>query len=132
MSLIDANLYPQAAVMIHNGEEITEERQEEIKAIFLEGMIRFLDIYSQTEIGEGIQIDIMKVALHINTPQFINDDMYLIHSIDDVFSLLENLAISGLPIWRFLKLNEYQSRLFETGYNQLLISLKEELAKKKT
>lgn len=124
MSLIDENLFPQAAVMIHDGVEISGERQAEIKAIFIEGLVRFLGIYAETEIGEGIQIDITKVALHVNSARFENDDLYCINSIDDVYRLLEQLTIAGLPIWRFLRLTNYQKRIFESGYSELLASSK--------
>lgn len=123
MSLIDANWCPQAAEML-NGKKISEKKKAELKAIFLEGLIRFLDIYAQTEIGEGIEIDITKVALHINSAVFENDDLYALSSIDDVYGLCESLTIAGLPIWRFLRLTDYQSRIFESGYNDLLISAK--------
>ena len=125
MSLLDANWCPEAAVMLHDGKEISDKKKAELKALFLEGLIRFLDIYSQTEIGgEDIKIDITKVALHINSAQFENDDLYAISTIDDVYRLCESLTIAGLPLWRFLRLSDYQSRIFESGYNELLISAK--------
>lgn len=124
MSLIEANWCPQATVILHNGKTISNKKKAELKAIFLEGLIRFLEIYVQTEIGEGIEIDITKVALHINSAQFENDDLYSIKSIDDVYQLLETLTISGLPIWRFLQLSKYQNKIFESGYDELLISAK--------
>lgn len=124
MSLIDENLFPQAAVMLHDGVEISDERKAEIKATFIEGLVRFLGIYAETEIGEGIQIDITKVALHVNSARFENDDLYCIESIDDVYRLLEQLTIAGLPIWRFLRLTDYQKRIFESGYSELLVSAK--------
>ena len=131
MSLIDANWAPQVTVMLHDGKEISNEKNAELKALFIEGLIRFLDIYAQTEIGEGIQIDMTKIALHINSPSFENDDLYAIHSIEDVFKFCETLAIAGLPLWRFLRLSKYQSRIFESGYHELLISLKKKTAEEK-
>lgn len=131
MSLLDANWCPQAAVMLNNGKEITDEKKAELKATFLEGLIRFLDIYAQTEIGEGIQIDIMKVALHINSARFENDDLYDMESIDDVYKLCEELTISGLPIWRFLRLSEYQNKVLESGYSEILVSAKRKAAKER-
>lgn len=132
MSLLDANWCPEAAVMLHDGKKISDEKKAELKALFLEGLIRFLDIYSQTEIGEeDIKIDITKVALHINSAQFENDDLYAISTIDDVYSLCESLAIAGLPLWRFLRLSDYQSRIFESGYNEILISAKMRAAEKR-
>lgn len=123
MLLIEANWCPEAAEVIHD-RKISNKRKSELKGIFLEGLINFLDIYAQTEIGGEIELDIMKIALHINSAQFENDDLYAINSIDDVYRLLETLTIMGLPVWRFLKLSEYQKQIFEFGYNELLLSAK--------
>lgn len=131
MSLTEANWCPEAATMLHNGEKLTDKRKAELKALFLEGLIRFLDIYSQTEIGEGVQIDIMKVALFVNSPRFENEDLYSISSIDDVYELCEMLTLAGLPIWRFLRLSEYQSRIFESGYTEILVSAKMKAAEER-
>lgn len=131
MTLTDANWCPEAAVMLHEGKKITDERKAELKAMFLEGLIRFLDIYSQTEVGDGIEIDIMKVALFVNSPRFENEDLYALSSIDDVYYICETLTLAGLPVWRFLKLSDYQSKLFESGYNELLLSAKLKAAKER-
>ena len=115
----DANLFPDAAVMIHNGEEISDERKSELKGIYLEGLIRFLEIYANDEIGGDVEIDITKIALLVNSPSFENDDLYSYNNIEDIFKLLENLAIMGLPIWRFLKIGEYQMNMLERSYDKL-------------
>ena len=125
MSLLDANLYDTAAVMLHDGEELSDNEKAKRKALFLEGLIRFLDIYAQTEIGDGIELDIIKIALHINSPAFENDDLYAISSLNDIYSLCETLTLAGLPIWRFLKLSAYQQKIFETSYEKYLLQIRE-------
>lgn len=131
MSLTEANWCPEATTMLHDGKRISDEQKAKLKALFLEGLIRFLDIYSQTEIGEGIQIDIMKVALFVNSPRFENEDLYSISSVDDVYELCEALTIAGLPIWRFLRLSDYQSKIFESGYSEILVSAKMKAAEER-
>lgn len=113
------NMFPQAANILHDI-ELSDEDKSRRKGIFLEGLIRFMDIYSQTEIAEGIELDITKIALHINSALFENDDLYGIESIEDVFRLCESLAIIGLPLWRFCKLNNFQSMMLERQYKKLL------------
>lgn len=113
------NWCPQAADILHDT-ELSDEEKSKRKGIFLEGLIRFLDIYTQTEIAEGIELDITKIALHINSSVFENDDLYAIESIEDVYRLCESLAIAGLPLWRFCKLNDFQSMMFERQYKKLL------------
>ena len=119
MSMIDSNWLPEAAEFIYERKLSTEERSE-LKGIFLEGLIRFLEIYSQTEIGDGIEIDIVKIALHINSPRFENVSLFSFTSIKDVFSLLENMTLNGLPVWRFLKLTDWQQSILEKEYDKLL------------
>ena len=62
MLFSDANLFPQAAVMLHDGEELSDRKKSELKAIYLEALIRFLDIYANDEIGGNVEIDITKIA----------------------------------------------------------------------
>ena len=119
MSMIDANWLPEAAEFIHE-KKLSYEKRSELKGTFLEGLIRFLEIYTQTEIGEGIELDVMKIALHINSPWFENVSLFSFTSIEDVFSLLENMVLNGFPIWRFLKLTEWQQGIFENEYSELL------------
>jgi len=124
MSLSDANLFPEAAAIIHNN-KLSNQELATRKGLYLEGLIRFLDIYSQTEIGDGIEIDIIKVALFVNSNRFVNDDLHNISSLEDVFFICEELALSGLPLWRFLKLSEYQSMILEKEYESRLVKARE-------
>ena len=128
MSLSTLNWYPQAAAALHDGIEISDDRMAEIKAIYLEGLIRFLNIYAQTEIGEGFELDITKIGLFINSSRFENDDLYTIESVDDVFQICEALTLSDLPIWRFLRLNSWHEEMLEKSYNELLASARNNAA----
>ena len=102
------------------------------KSLYLEGLIRFLEIYAETEIGGEIELDIAKIALFVNSATFENDDLYSIHTVEDVYRLCEELALLGLPLWRFLKLSDYQKRIFESGYHELLLSLKKKSTDEKS
>lgn len=129
MDFSDANLFPEAAVILHDGKRITKERQCELKAIYLEGLIRFLDIYAQTEIGEGFDIDIIKIALYVNSSSFENDELYSFTCVEDIFKLCENLTLLGLPIWRFLKINQWQQNMLENSYTKCLIEIRKDAEK---
>ena len=129
MLFSDANLFPQAATMIHDGKELSDRKKSELKAIYLEALIRFLDIYANDEIGGDVEIDITKVALLVNAPNFENDDMYSFSTIDDIFVLLEKLAITGLPIWRFLRIGDYQLNMLERSYDKLREDMMIEISK---
>lgn len=124
MSLIQDNyLYAPAAEMLHS-KKLSENKKSKIRAMYLEALITFCNVYAQTEIGDGIDLDITKIALYINSPVFENEQMFYFKNIDQVYELLEQLVIYGLPIWRFLKLSDYQQDIFERQYKELLISSK--------
>ena len=36
---------------------------------------------------------------------------------DDVYKIIEMEILMGLPVWRFLKLSDYQMNLFENNYD---------------
>lgn len=128
MSLDELNWCPQATVVLHDGTELSDEEMSERKAIYLEGLVRFLNIYAQTEIGEGFELDITKIGLFINSARFENDDLYAIRSVNDVFQLCEALVLHGLPIWRFLRLNSWHEQLLEQSYCRLLSLAREQAA----
>lgn len=128
MALDTLNWCPKATVVLHDGVELSDERKSELKAIYLEGFIRFLNIYAQTEIGEGFELDITKIGLFVNSSRFENDDLYCYSSIDDIFRLCEILVLQGLPIWRFLKLDVWNEEMLEKSYKRLLTATKKKAA----
>ena len=129
MSMIEANWLPNAGDMVY-GKSLSDKKKAEIKAMYIEALIKFTDIYAQTELGDDIEIDIMKVALYVNSPQFENQNVYTYRNINDIYKELETLVLAGLPIWRFLRLSPYQREIFEADYQKLLVELQNEAAKK--
>lgn len=116
--LSEFNFFEKGNEMLR-GEQSALDKSK-IKALYIEGMINFLEIYGQSEIGE-VEINIPAVALYVNSPEFENVDCYMIKDIEDVYKCLEIEILMGLPIWRFLKLSEYQMNIFEKNYEQTLI-----------
>lgn len=114
----DNMLFSKATEMIRG--EQKESDKAKIKALFIEGLINFLSIYAQSEICEGIEVNIPLVSLYVNSPEFENVDCYSIKNIDDVYKIIEIEVLMGMPIWRFLKLSNYQMNLFEKNYEEVL------------
>ena len=102
--LAEDNMFAKANDFIRKPQSDLEKSK--IKALYIEGMINFLEIYAQSEIGE-IEVNIPAIALFINSPEFENVDCCEIKNIEDVYKSLEIETLMGLPIWRFLKLSEY-------------------------
>lgn len=59
-----------------NGKKLTSHQILERKFLYIEGLIRFLELYAQNEIGNA-EVDIEKVALWVNSPYFENVDIYI-------------------------------------------------------
>lgn len=116
IEMIQANdpIYIKAAENIYN-EKLNTEEIKKRKALYLDVLVHFMEIYAQTEVGE-CDLDITKIALFINRPAFENDETYYIKTEEDVYSLYTTLTLEGLPVWRFLKLSDYQKKIFEKGY----------------
>lgn len=115
--LNEANIFEQANVMIR-GYQSNEEKNK-IKALFIEALIDFLTIYAESEIG-NVEVNIPLVSLYVNSPEFENVDCFHIEKIEDIYKMIEIEVLMGLPIWRFLKLSDYQFNLFEKNYEVVL------------
>lgn len=128
MDLNNANIFLQAAEMIHKN-KITKEQKLLIKAMFIEALIDFTNIYAQIEIGDSIEMDLQKISLYVNSPIFENEDVFYIKNIEDIYKRLEFEVLNGLPLWRFLKLTKYQNKIFEGMYSQTLKDIKDKKEK---
>ena len=64
-------------------------------------MIKFVEIYAQTEIGSNYVADIAKIAEYVNNNKFNFD------SKDKVYKYLENQIYDGFNITKFCKVNDY-------------------------
>lgn len=91
------------------------------KCLFIEGIIRFLQLYAQNEIGD-VKVDIEKVALYVNSAAFENSEVVQYRTIEDVYSVLENDLYNNIPLFRFLKLSEHQRKIFEQDHYDLLLA----------
>lgn len=91
------------------------------KSIYIEGLIRFLELYATNEIGE-VEADIQKVSLWVNSPKFENIDIRKITDITSVYKMLEEDIINNIPIHRFLKLSSYQSKILEREHYDTLLN----------
>lgn len=106
--------------LIH-GKKLTDYQKQKRKFLYIEGLIRFLEIYAQNEIG-NVEVDIEKVALWVNSPNFENVDIYQITSIHKVFGMLtEDIIERNIPLYRFLKLSEYQFLQLECEHQERLL-----------
>lgn len=115
------NEFSCVGAMLNNQSELSEQEKRERKFMYIEGLVRFLELYAQNEIGD-VEIDIEKINLWVNSPYFENVDLYQITSIEKVYEMLTaDLIDRNIPLYRFLKLDDYKLRLFETEHREQLI-----------
>lgn len=106
---------------ILNEQTLSKYQIQKRKFLYIEGLIRFLELYGQNEIG-NVEVDIEKIALWVNSPYFENVDIYKITSIDNVYEILSKDIIErNVPLYRFLKLTPYQLNILEKEHRENLI-----------
>jgi len=104
------------ASAILNGKRPPSERKlEEQRALFLEGYIRFAEIFAQNELG-SMEIDIAKLALYVFSPEFKYQMTYNIKTLDDVYKIIEEDVLNGMPIWRYFKCSEKTMQILENSF----------------
>jgi hypothetical protein len=101
---------------ILNGKRSPSERKKELqKALFLEGFIRFAEIFAQSEFG-NMEVDIAKLATYVFSPEFACQESFEIGTINDVYQAIENDVLNGMPIWRFFKCSKWTAEMLERQF----------------
>ena len=118
--LTDSNYFSGCSSMLHDGVELTSVQKQKRKFLYLEGLIRFLEMYATNEIG-NVEVNIEKCSLYINSPEFENIDLYNITDINSVYKHLEEELLNNIPLFRFLNLSDYQKSIFEKEHHDLLM-----------
>jgi len=88
------------------------------KLYFFEALKEFLLIYAHSNIGGEIEIDVEEVANYLESERFLIQIGMNKYTRDEIFKLLEEDLLSGMPVWKFLKLTKFQ-------YNYLKVELEE-------
>lgn len=120
-ALTKANEFPTVGSILHNkGKSLSSTQIQKRKFLYLEGLIRFLELYGRNEIGE-VEVDIEKISLWINSPMFENVDIYSIKSIESVYKMItDDIVNKNVPLYRFLKLTPYQIKIFEKDHYETI------------
>lgn len=121
-NLDEDNEFAAIGSFLHNSELSGYEVQKR-KFLYLEGLIRFLELYAKNEISSEVEVDIEKIALWINSPFFENVDIYKITNIEKVYKMLTNdLVELNIPLYRFLRLDDYKLRILEKAHYENLVA----------
>ena len=122
MKLDKLNEFPQIGAMLHNNStQLSSDEIRRRKFLYIEGLIRFLELYAQNEIG-NVEVDIQKISLWVNSPYFENVSVYRLTSIEDIYQYItDDLIERHIPLYRFLKLDDYQLKIFENEHREQVI-----------
>ena len=77
-------------------------KEELRKAMYLEGMIRFFEIYAKMEMGNNYIADITNISVYVDS--LYKEDIAYIKSYEDVYLNLEEKIINGFEVEKFVKL----------------------------
>lgn len=117
MRLDDANVFE--ALAGFEQKELTGLEKLEGKFRYIEGIIRFLNLYCQNELGSG-EVDIVKVCMWVNSPWFENNELRNFKTIDDVYKSLEEQVVNNVPLYRLLNISDHLHDLLETEHTEAL------------
>ncbi len=115
-NLIDP-VYVEMSAILNGKRPPSERKLEEQRAMFLEGYIRFAEIFAQSELGD-MEIDIAKLAMYIFSPEFKYQLTYQINNIDDVYKIIEEDILNGMPIWRYFKCSKSAMQILEDTFKR--------------
>ena len=118
--LTDSNYFSDAIPMINGKSKLSSTQKQKRKFLYLEGLIRFLELYANNEIG-NVTVNIEKCSLYVNSPEFENIDLYNITNIESVYKMLEQDLLNNIPLYRFLNLSNYQMKIFEKEHYDILL-----------
>ena len=115
MNPTDLNTYEPLSLMMSGKKPLKEETKLKRKFLYTEGLIRFLELYCNNELGSG-RVDIQKVCLWVNSPFFENQILHSIRNIQDVFKMLEQQLLADVPLYRLLDISEHLKCLLEEDH----------------
>lgn len=95
---------------------------------YYQAICDIVSIFGETEIGNG-EVDTEAVAHYVNSNSFWNDTFECTKE-EDLYELLTNDIIEGMPIWRFLKCSEWTKNMLEQEFQIRINEALEEAHKK--
>ena len=119
MQIDDANVFEPFAARLYGKKELKENTKLKRKFLYMEGLIRFLNLYCQNELGSG-KVDIQKVCLWVNSPWFENHMLWSLRNIYDVYRYLERDILNNVPLYRLLDISDHLRELLEKDHIETL------------
>lgn len=119
MQVDDLNYASDLSAFMRSKKKLKPHTMLKRKCLYIEGIIRFLNLYCTNELGSG-EVDITKVCLWVNSPWFENNMTWSIRNLDDVYRYLENDILAGVPLYRLLRISDHLRFILERDHIETL------------
>ena len=94
-----------------------ELRYDAKRARMVEALVGFVTVFAQENIGENFTINYEAVLNYVEGAKFHFVETFDNHAeIEYCYSIIEEKALNGLPIWRFIKTDDRIIRILENTY----------------
>lgn len=90
--------------------------KNDIKGLFLEAFIGFIEVFASENIGGDFQLDYGKILNYISSHRFELRDGWEINTLDDCYQMIEQWVLDGEPIWHFLKLSTWTKEMLNREF----------------
>lgn len=90
-----------------------EYRARMQKAFKLESMIGFLEVFAQEHIGANYSLNYAAILEYIESTKFALSEGFNKYDLEGYYRYIEQQALAGLPLWRFLNINERARKMLE-------------------
>lgn len=95
--------------------QLTCDEKLERKCLFIEGAIRFLNIYCANEIGSG-EVSIPKLCIWVNSAYFENVELRRFETIENVYEYMENMILNNIPLYRLFNISKTVQNILEKDH----------------
>lgn len=119
MNNTDLNYYEDIINFGNNRRKLSRKTKLKRKFLYIEGLIRFLELYCTNELGSG-SVDIQKVCLWVNSPWFENHVTRSFRNLNDVYRLLEKDVLNNVPLYRLLSISDHLRSILEEAHKETL------------
>lgn len=100
----------------------------DVKYIYLECFIKFVEIYGQNELG-NCEVDIAKLG-HYCEDMFFHLKHFRLSSIEEIYKNIEQKILDSFPIWEYLKVSDWTKDMLKRNFQDEQINKEKELKEK--
>lgn len=89
-----------------------------------------IELFAETELGSGCEIDVEAVAAYVQSFSFFADDMWGIKEKEEIYQMITDDILNGYPVWQLLKIPDWTKNMLEREFQAEQERKRKELEKK--